>query len=671
MLLATTILGRHGSRLLLAALVAITVISLAPASAASATSATSADNEKITLNLKNKDISALINTVAEITDRNFVVDPRVKAKVTVISKRPMDADELYKVFLSILQVHGFSAIPAGDITKIVPDVNAKQLGTEPRASQEAGDRIVTRVIKVQNVPVAQLVPILRPLIPQQGHFAAYPPTNVVIISDRAANVERLSHIIERIDQSSNDQMEVVHLEHASATEVARVLQTLQQGNAQGKGAGPGQVQIVADERTNSILMSGDKANRLRYRAMIAHLDTPLEDSSGDTHVVYLHYAKAEDIAKVLQGVSENIQAQQEQKGSKTPAASQGSKEDVSIQADEATNSLVISAPPKVQKELTSVIRKLDVRRAQVLIEAAVVEVSADTAAELGVQFAVDGSQSSTAGVGGTNFDAAGNGSLANIISSIQQGSTPNPGSGLSLAVGDLASGVRFGALLRALASNTDTNILSTPSLTTLDNQEAEIRVAENVPFVTGEYANTNASGGNTVNPFQTIQRKDVGLILKVTPQINEGDSVMLDLEQEVSSVSQSTQAVDLITNKRSIKTSVLVDDGKLVILGGLIDDQVFESAQKVPLLGDIPLLGHLFRYRTSESKKRNLMLFLRPHIIRTAETMSRYASQKYNYVRAAQLAKRESGVSLLPDSTAPVLPPLDRPAIPPPFDPVQ
>ncbi|WP_435104222.1 type II secretion system secretin GspD [Arhodomonas sp. AD133] len=622
--------------------------------------------EQITLNLKDAELSALINTVAEVTGRNFVVDPRVQAQVTVVSKRPMNADELYKVFLSILQVHGFSAIPSGEITKIVPDINARQLGTED-GDAIGGDEIVTRVLRVQNVPVAQLVPILRPLIPQQGHFAAYPPTNVLIISDHAANVERLAGIVQRIDRAGSAEIEVIDLEHATSEDMVQLLQQLRQNQAQGGGGGAS-VQIAADPRTNSIILAGPEEERLRLRALVARLDTPLQADAGNTQVVYLNFAKATDLAEVLQGVSENIRAQKEQNG-EGQAPATGEDGEVSIQPDETTNSLVISAPPQIQQELRAVIDKLDVRRAQVVIEAAIAEVSADTAAELGFQWAIDGSGDSDSAVGGTSFGnstVSGGDSLGGIINSLSRDETPNVGQGLNLAVGDLAGGVRFAALLRALASNADTNILSTPSLVTLDNQEAEITVAQNVPFVTGSFSETG-DGGSGVNPFQTIERKDVGLILKVKPQINEGNSVLLEIEQEVSSVSQSTQAVDLITDKRAITTSVLVDSGKLVVLGGLIDEQVRETERKVPLLGDIPGLGELFRYRSSDSEKRNLMVFLRPRIVRDEATMTRYASDKYKQMRDTQKAQRDRGVDLLPDKTAPVLPPLEKPELPPPF----
>ena len=382
-------------------------------------------------------------------------------------------------------------------------------------------------------------------------------------------------------------------------------------------------------------------------------------------MLYLRYAKAEDLVEVLQGVSEKVQREGVE-GAAQAGGRGGTRDDVSIQADANTNALVITAPPSVQRELEGVIQQLDVRRAQVLIEAAIAEISMDTAAELGLQWAIDGTQSNDAALGGTNFTVGSQGSsLAGIIGAVVQDSFPAVGAGLSVAVGNLSGGTRFAALLRALESEGETNILSTPTLVTLDNEEAEIRVAQNVPFITGSFT-TDTSGAQ--NPFQTVEREDVGIILRVTPQINEGDAVQLEIEQEVSSVSSSAQAVDLITNKRTIKTSVLVDDGQLIILGGLIDDQVQENEQRVPLLGSIPVLGELFRYRSSSRRKQNLMVFLRPRIVREPAIMSRYTGNKYSYMRAQQVAQQDRGVSLLPGVEVPTLPPLeDRPELPHPF----
>ncbi|MFZ5619536.1 MAG: type II secretion system secretin GspD [Pseudomonadota bacterium] len=613
----------------------------------------------VTLNLKDADINALIGTVAEVTGTNFIVDPRVKGKVTVVSSKPMESEEVYQVFLSILKVHGFAAVPTGSVVKIVPDVNAKAEGV-PTATDKSpgrGDEVVTRVIEVNNVSAAQLVPILRPLVPQQGHMAAYPGTNLLIVSDRAENIERLVEIVRRMDQQSDSEIEVMPLQHASAAEVVRIITALdrqQPGQPQAGVAGGGPT-VIADERTNSVLIGGDKSDRLRLRMVISHLDTPL-DRGGNTHVVYLKYAKAEDLVQTLTGVSTSIA--EEKKGEQP--VSQGA---VTIQADENSNALVINAPPDVFRSLESVIRQLDIRRAQVHVEAVIAEISSDKAVELGIQWRATTDLTDTGVLGGTNFTGTGS-----SINSVAQ----NPlatGDGLSLGYFEGTSTVfgteflNLGALVRALASDSATNILSTPNLVTLDNQEAEIVVAQNVPFVTGSFSSTGASEGAT-NPFQTIQREDVGLTLKVKPQINEGDAIQLEIEQEISSVGEKADAVDIVTNKRSIKTTVLVEDRQMIVLGGLLDDTLSENVQKVPLLGDLPVLGNLFKSRKSTKTKRNLMVFLQPSILRDAAYYTETSAAKYNYIRGRQTLLRETGVNLLPNEEAPVLPEYPRPTVP-------
>lgn len=615
----------------------------------------------VTLNLKDADIGALIGTVAEVTGTNFIVDPRVKGKVTVVSSKPMESDEVYQVFLSILKVHGFAAVPSGSVVKIVPDVNAKSEGVPTVTDKEPGrgDEVVTRVIEINNVSAAQLVPILRPLVPQQGHLAAYPGTNVLIVSDRAENIERLVSIVRRMDQQSDSEIELMPLQHASAAEVVRIISALnrpQPGQAQDPAGVPS---VIADERTNSVLIGGGKADRLRLRMIISHLDTPL-DRGGNTHVVYLKYAKATDMVQVLTGVSTSIA--EEQKGQGAAAQTQGT---LSIQADENANALVINAPPDVYRSLSAVIRQLDIRRAQVHVEAVIAEISSDKAVELGIQWRGTDDFSGAGVIGGTDFP--GTGSSINAVAQ----NPLNAGSGLSLGYfegtitlpGTDTEILNLGVLVRALASDSATNILATPNLVTLDNQEAEIVVAQNVPFVTGSFSNTGASEGAT-NPFQTIQRQDVGLTLKVKPQINEGDAIKLEIEQEISSVGEKAEAVDIVTNKRSIKTIVLVEDQQMVVLGGLLDDNLTENVQKVPLLGDLPLLGNLFKSRRSTKTKRNLMVFLQPSILRDAAYYSQTSMGKYNYLRGLQTQLRETGVNLLPDEEAPVLPEYPLPQAP-------
>lgn len=617
--------------------------------------------QTVTLNLKDADISALIGTVAEVTETNFIVDPRVKGKITVISSRPMNSDEIYQVFLSILKVHGFAAVPTGEVVKIVPDVNAKQ-DAIPNATADSpghGDEMVTRVVQVDNVSAAQLVPILRPLVPQQGHLAAYPATNMLILSDRADNVERLVSIIHRIDQESDSEIEVIPLEHASATEVVRILNTL--GRAQpaaAKGAAAsvaGGLALIADERTNSVLLGGGRADRLRLRVIISHLDTPLE-RGGNTHVVYLKYAKAQDLVDVLTGVSQGIE--QDQKGAK--AAAKSAALNINIQADEAANALVITTPPDVFRSLQSVIRQLDIRRAQVHVEALIAEITNSSQAALGIQWQSTQNTDNKGAIGGTNFNIPG----VPSIGSVATDPLSNVGRGLTLGLIDGTRTIlgteilNLGALITAVAGDTNNNILATPNLVTLDNQEAEIVVAQNIPFVTGQFTNTGAAQGS-VNPFQTIERQDVGLTLKIKPQINEGDAIQLEIEQEVSNVSptQVPGASDIVTVVRNINTTVLVQDHQMVVLGGLIDDQTQENIEKVPFLGDLPFLGNLFKARSTSKVKRNLMVFIQPSIIRDAATETEIAAGKYNFIRARQQAGKKKGIDLMPRHEVADLPP--------------
>lgn len=614
-----------------------------------------AQQSSITFNLKDAELETVIATVAEFTGRNFIIDPRVKGRVTVISSKPMNANEVYQTFLSLLEVHNFSAVPVGNVIKIVPSVNAKQMGGSDRLRGKAeGDEIVTRVIEVKNVSAAQLVPILRPLVPQHGHMAAYAPTNVLIVSDAAANVDRLLSIIDRIDVASASDLEMMALKHASATEVVRILENLRQ---QGKRTDPNQQSgaavLVADERTNSILISGDKSERLNIRAIISHLDTPLE-TTGNTHVIYLRYAKAKDLVPVLTGLGESFE--KEQQGGAT-AAAPTVRSPITIQAHEATNALVITAPPDLLRSLKGVIKQLDVRRAQVLVEAVIAEVTEDKSAELGVSWFVDGSGDGKGPIGGTVFTDGFNAPTVGL--GLRNDSIGVPSAPLSfLGIGRINSGnTDFVGLIKAIQGDSRANVLSKPTILTLDNEEAEIVVGENVPFRTGSYVAIADGSTTPTNPFTTIERQNVGITLKVKPQINEGNAVKLDIEQNVDSIAPSPEgAADITTNTRSIRTSVLVDDGGTIVLGGLIKDDVNESEQKVPLLGDIPFLGALFRYKSSNKVKNNLLVFIRPTIVRDAAVVSNITSSKYEYVRAEQLNFQRHGVMMLDEAEVPVLP---------------
>jgi general secretion pathway protein D len=610
----------------------------------------------VTLNLKDADIRALINTVSEVTGKNFIVDPRVKGNVNVVSSRPLDEKEVYEVFLSILEVHGYAAIPSGNVIKILPVVDAKSSGGMPMAVDGVGDQVETRVFSVTHIDASSLVPILRPLVPQQGHIVAYGPSNSLIISDTSRNINRIRQIVARIDVPTADEIEVITLRHSSASDVVRVLDALTKGNKTKGSVAP---TLVADDRTNSILLSGIKSERIRLRALIAHLDTPAEDS-GNTQVVYLKYADAKGLAPVLTSVSTGISKDKPAKG----AAAAGQL--INIQADEDTNALIITAPADVMRTLRAVVSQLDVRRAQVAIEAVIAEVTTTKAKELGLQFKTNSDFNSDSGTFGvSNLPGKRTGSIT--------GQNPaEPGLGLTLGTFTGPTSILgstiidFTALIRLLATDTTTNVLSTPSLVTLDNQEAEIIVGQNVPFLTGR-AET-VGGNNTVSPFQTIERQDVGLKLKIKPQINEGNAIKMDIEQEISSVIDVT-ADGPTTSKRSITTSVLVDDGSMVVLGGLIKDDLVEGVDKVPGLGDIPVLGHLFQSKNVNKVKTNLLVFIHPKIMRSQEKMITLVNQKYNHIRTKQQEIRDKGVVLLPDEESPLLPKFEEYlSLPPPFE---
>ncbi len=631
----------------------------------------------ITPNYKDADLGQVIEAVSQVTGRNFIVDPRVRAQVTMLSSTPMSPAAFYEAFLAILQVHGFVAVPSGNVIKILPDANARQMPANdlPDRVSATSDEIVTQVIQVRNVSAAQLVPILRPLIPQYGHLAAYPSSNILIISDRASNVNRMVRIIQRIDQGGDAEIDVIRLEHASAAEIVRVVNQL--ASAQGAEAGTG-ARLVADDRTNSVLLSGEVGQRLRMKTLIAHLDTPLE-SGGDTQVRYLRYADAEKLAAKLkeQATGTAIAAAGGAQGA-SPAAS--ADKSVTIWADPTTNALVLTAPPKIMRSLMQVVDRLDIRRAQVIIEAMLVEVTGDAARDLGVNWIVDGSSDNfLVGLFNQPIGGASIGTVAAAYDALTGGdgetTTPiAPPGGFTVAAGrNRDSGTNFAAILRALSTNGDTNVVSMPSVVTLDNEEAEIKVAQEVPFITGQYT-TNAGGGVTQpTPFTTIQREEVGNILKITPQITEEDTILLKIEQESSGIAAASSQVasDLITNKRTITTRVLVDDGGMIVLGGLIEDRLLESENKVPLLGSIPLLGELFKVRSTQKTKTNLMVFIRPRVLRTPEQAAIETNAKYRYMRNLQLGRNDGKVSLMPGSRQPTLPELDdTPAEPPVVQPV-
>ncbi len=586
-----------------------------------------AEDQNWQVNLKDADISAFISQIADITGKSFVIDPRVKGKVTVVSTETMNTEAVYELFLSVLQVHGYAAVPAGDVIMVVQQNSVKQQGRDLETKHaEQSQEMITKVLVIKNTPALDLVPILRPLVAKYGHLAGVKSANALIISDHASNITRIEQIIERLDKSGSEELEVIQLKEAWVGNVVTMLQSLDPDKvAQGKGAksgGAGSIRVVADERSNRIIIKGEKTARERIRTLIQQLDKP-SYFSGSTKVIRLKYADAKNLAELLKGVMSESDS-----GGKDENKAKGK---ASIHADEELNALVVRAEPSVLKEIDEIIHELDVRRAQVLIESAIVEVTGDVTDSLGFQWAVGDTDNPVAG---TNFGNAGQ-SLSSIASGIA-GGTPSLGNGLTLGGFKETNGqVDFGVIIQALESQSNTNLLSTPSIMTLDNQEAEIIVGQNVPFRTGSTTSSSNS-----NPFTTIKREDIGVTLKIKPHIHEGNE--LRLEVEVSSESVATTTVegqaDLITNKRKLKTMILAADQETIVLGGLISDDIIETESKVPLLGDIPILGWLFKSKSTQHVKRNLMVFLRPTVVLDKQKATTLTQDKYNGIWEFELS---------------------------------
>jgi len=653
----------------LAAVLALAVVLLSSGLPA-ASQTRQQDGPTITPNYKDADLSQIIQAVSEVTGKNFIIDPRVNAKVTMLSATPMSPAAFYEAFLAVLQVYGYVAVPAGKVIKIIPNTDQRQVPANdlPSNVSATSDEIVTQVMTLKNVSAAQLVPMLRPLMPQYAQLAPYASGNMLIISDRASNVHRLMRIIERIDQSGDEPIDVIALHNASAADVVRIVTSLSQG-AGAEGAG-GAVKVVADERTNSILLTGEKSQRLRVKTLIIDMDTPLS-SGGDTQVRYLRYADAEKIAEKLKGqATASAKAQGGPPSGPSPTGG-GSNVDasVTIWADIATNALIITAPPKIMRSLMQVIDKLDIRRAQVQVEALIVEVDVNKSSNLGVQWLLFGQGGGTVPAGVVNLPGAGT-SIVDLAAAVLSGGAsgsggvPVPitsstvGTGATVAVGRVVNnGTSFAALVQALRSDGTSNIISTPSLITMNNEEAEVKVTQEIPLITGSYSNTTASVSGTTSPFTTIQREEVGTILKVTPHINEGNSVQLKIEQEDSSPgAKLTDSADISTNKRSIKTTVLIEDGGIIVLGGLMSDTVTQSEDRVPGLGAIPLFGNLFKSRSGSRQKKNLLVFIRPKILRDAEATESTSEAQYNSIRDQQKSLNNGHISLLPGQKQPVIP---------------
>ncbi|WP_282249974.1 type II secretion system secretin GspD [Vibrio campbellii] len=626
---------------------------------------------------KGTDIQEFINIVGRNLEKTIIVDPSVRGKIDVRSYDVLNEKQYYSFFLNVLEVYGYAVVEMDNgVLKVIKAKDSKTSAIPVLGDDSAqGDSVITRVVAVRNVSVRELSPLLRQLIDNAGagNVVHYDPANIILITGRAAVVNRLAEIIKRVDQAGDKEIEVVELRNASASEMVRIVDALNKTTNQKSTPEFLEPKIVADERTNSILISGDPKVRARLKRLIRQLDVEMA-TKGNNRVVYLKYAKAEDLVDVLKGVSDNLQAEKQagQKG-----ASSAQRGEVVIAAHEATNSLVLTAPPDIMMALQDVIAQLDIRRAQVLIEALIVEMSEGDGINLGVQWgnletgAVIQYGNTGASIGGVMIG------LEEAKDSERTESTYDPqnpnanpdgyverkfteegdystlaaalsgvnGAAMSIVMGD------WTALISAVSSDSNSNILSSPSITVMDNGEASFIVGEEVPVITGSTA-----GSNNDNPFQTVDRKEVGIKLKVVPQINEGDSVQLNIEQEVSNVLGANGAVDVRFAKRQLNTSVMIQDGQMLVLGGLVDERALESESKVPLLGDIPVLGHLFKSTSTQTEKRNLMVFIKPTIIRDGMTADGITQRKYNFIRAEQLYKAQEGLKLMNDSNIPVMP---------------
>lgn len=615
------------SRLTLALLVAGSATMALPAHAQISPTQASGNqqSERWTINLKDADLREFIDQIADITGETFVVDPRVKGQVTVVSRTPLSLSEVYQLFLSVMSTHGFSVITQESQTRIVPNAEAKVEGGDGRP---AANRLETRVIQIQHGSASELIPLIRPLIPQFGHLAAVNSANALIISDRSANIARIEDLVRQLDQKGERDYTVLPLQHAWVMDTAEALNSAINRD-QGQNKGAAYTQVIADGRTNKLIILGPPAARAKLVQLARSLDTPT-NRSANTRVIRLRHNDAKSLAETLGQISEGLKTPTGGENQKA-ATTTTTQQNLLIRADESLNALVLLAEPDQVATLEDIVRQLDVPRAQVMVEAAIVEISGDISEALGVQWAYNSlGKNGKGGVGTINFSDTGL-SASTVINAINSGQFPATlPDGAVIGIGS----ENFGALITALSSDSNSNLLSTPSLLTLDNQKAEILVGQNVPFQTGSYT-TDASGSN--NPFTTIERKDVGVTLKVTPHINEGGTLRLEIEQEISSIASSAsltaQAVDLVTNKRSIKSTILAENGQVIVLGGLIQDDVTRNNSKVPLLGDIPLLGHLFRSSKSTHVKRNLMVFLRPTVVLNAAGLAALSGKKYSDIR--------------------------------------
>jgi general secretion pathway protein D len=609
------------------------------------------DNQLFTPNFRETDIQQVIEVVATVTGRTIIADQRARGMViTLYRQQPMTADELWQTFLQMLQINALVAVESQGIWRIVPEAT---LRTEASTiGGGVGAEVVTTTITVENVPPAQLVPILRPMMSQSAQLGGVQGTNMLILVDRADNTARILDIVRQIDRANAQDILVVSLAFASAEDVTQKLTGIVQAQSAGGLVG---LQAIADERTNSVILTGTPNQLEYYRGVAESLDLP-SNQGGGSQVRYLYYADAEEIASNLQSQFGGTPVVEDAETAADPTGG-----NVSVWADVGTNSLVMSAPSRVLQNMLEIVDKLDIPRAQVHVEAIIVEMTDSRAAELGLTWAIDGASGEQAAVL-TNFSGTIGGILQ--LAQIGAGGVPDPSAiadGVTAAVGRTSdSGASWAAVVQALQGDAQTNVLQRPSLVVLDNEEASINVGQEVPFLTGQY--TNSGGGNqgSVNPFSTIQREPVGTTLTITPRINEGTGMRLTILQENSSISSSAVASDVITNERTIQTEVFVNDGDILVLGGLMDDQLRENEQRVPGLGRIPGLKWLFRARNTERAKSSLMVFIRPTILRDSVDANRTTGDRYNLLRNDQLRRSAEPVPLMRDTDRPLLPPLNE-----------
>src|SRR3569623_500011 len=657
-----------------------------------------------TLNFVGADIESVVKAVGQYTNTTFIVDPRVKGTINLVSEKPVTKAQAFQLLTSALRLQGY-AVGAGDgFTKVVPEADAKLHAGPIQAGKIRGDQIATQVFRLNYESAAGMVPVLRPLISPNNTINANPGTNSLVITDYADNLRRLGKIIAALDGPATSDLDVVPVRNAMASDIAVMVNRLLEPGASTPGTETGRINVLADPCTNSVIVRAPSAALANLaKALIAKLDQPTA-MQGNVHVVYLKNAEATKLAQTLRAVvasdatitntppttagQPQQAAQTGQSGStqQTSSASGGLQAPPSspatpqgplptggpggfIQADTATNSLIITANEAVYRNLRTVIDQLDARRAQVYIESLIVEVSANHAAEFGIQWAnLTGDSNSRFRVGTiTGFSSGGNNLINQAVrrAAMQAGVTgaaiTPPGNGLNLGIfRQVAGQLTLGAIARALESDNNANILSMPNLITLDNDEARIIVGQNVPFVTGQYTTNASAGAAGVNPFQTVERRDIGLSLRVRPQISEGGSVKMAIYQEPSAIQDLTNSAGIITSKRSIDTNVLVDDGQIFVLGGLFDDNIQYGLENVPGLGDIPVIGNLFKYQKRSRVKTNLMVFLRPTVIRTNEQSVNVSGDRYNYIRNAEIVGQPESTLVLPNMGAPILPPLEN-----------